>query len=101
MLAVAKERFVNQAATVSKKAYLISLRHKLAQYYRRELNDKSSPDRRWLNGFMAAGFHGRLITLKQLKLESLSSFREINGRRMSETEELNLERRLTKLCEQL
>ena len=91
---------MNQGATASKKAYLISLRHKLAQYYRRELNDKSSPDRRWLNGFMAAGFHGRLITLKQLKLESLSSFREINGRRMSETEEINLERKLTKLCEQ-
>lgn len=90
----------NQNSARPRKAYMVSLRHKLAQYYRREQAEQSSPDRRWLNGFMAAGFHSGLITLKELKLENLSSYREAHGRRMSEAEELYLERRLTKLCEQ-
>ena len=90
----------NQNSGRPKKAYMVSLRHKLAHYYRREQAEQSSPDRRWLNGFMAAGFHSGLITLKELKLENLSSYREAHGSRTSEAEELYLERRLTKLCEQ-
>jgi hypothetical protein len=90
----------NQNPARPRKAYMVSLRHKITQYYRREQAEQSSPDRRWLNGFMAAGFHSGLITLKELKLESLSSYRDAHGRRMTEAEELYLERRLTKLCEQ-
>ena len=90
----------DQNSSRPKKAYTVSLRHKLGQYYRREKAEQSSSDRRWLNGFMAAGFHSSLITLKELKLENLSAYREAHGRRMSEAEELYLERRLTKLCEQ-
>ena len=90
----------NQNSGRPKKAYMVSLRHKLAHYYRREQAEQSSPDRRWLNGFMAAGFHSGLITLKELKLENLSSYREAHGRRMTEAEELYLERRLARLCEQ-
>ena len=90
----------NQNSGRPKKAYMVSLRHKLAHYYRRECAEGASPDRRWLNGFMAAGFHSGLITLKELKLENLSAYREAHGRRMSEAEEFYLDRRLTKLCEQ-
>jgi|TARA_A100001015_G_scaffold222313_2_gene250359 hypothetical protein len=32
-------------------------------------------DRRWLNGFMAAGFHGGLISLTELKLEYMKAHR--------------------------
>ena len=90
----------SQNSSKPKKAYTVSLRHKLGQYYRREQAEQSSPDRRWLNGFMAAGFHSGLITLKELKLENLSSYRNAHGRRMTEAEELYLERRLARLCEQ-
>jgi hypothetical protein len=94
------ESVPNQNSGRPKKACMVSLRHKLTNYYRRECAEEASPDRRWLNGFMAAGFHSGLITLKELKLENLSSYRESHGRRMTEAEELYLERRLTKLCEQ-
>ena len=76
------------------------LRHKLAHYCGREQAEQSSPDRRWLNGFMAAGFRSGLITLKELKLENLSANREAHGGRISEAGEFYLERRLTKLYEQ-
>ena len=75
-------------------------KRKKAEARRREQAEQSSPDRRWLNGFVAAGFHSGLITLKELKLENLSAYREAHGRRVTEAEELYLERRLTKLCEQ-
>jgi hypothetical protein len=46
--------------TKSKKVYLVSL-----------------SDRRWLNGFMAAGFHSGLISLSELKLEYMKAHRNL------------------------
>ena len=34
---------------------------------------KAIMDRRWVNGFMAAGYHSGLITLRDPKLECLSA----------------------------
>ena len=56
-------------------------------------------DRRWLNGFMAAGFHSGLISLSELKLEYSKAHRHAYGERMTEAQEQQLERRLSKLCE--
>lgn len=53
----------------------------------------------WLNGFMAAGFRSELISLSELKLECMTAHRNAYGKRMSEAQEQQLERRLSKLCE--
>ena len=53
----------------SKKAYCVSLRHKLKKHLQRQAASVTQVDRRWLNGFMAAGFHSGLIILSELKLE--------------------------------
>lgn len=84
--------------TKSKKAYLVSLKHKLKRYLQQQVKSVYPVDRRWLNGFMAAGFHSGLISLSELKLEYMKSYRNAYGERMTEAQELQLERRLTKLC---
>lgn len=84
----------------AKKAYLVSLRDKLARNYQKECGEKVTVDRRWVNGFMAAGYHSGLITLRELKLECLSAYRAAYGQRMTKAQESQLERRLTKLCDQ-
>ena len=83
----------------SKKAYLVSLKHKLKRHLRLQSTSTTQVDRRWLNGFMAAGFHSGLISLSELKLEYLKAHRNTFGERMTEAQERQLERRLTKLCE--
>ena len=88
------------ALPVAQKAYLVSLRDKLKKQYQREHCADTPVDRRWVNGFMAAGFHSGLITLRDLKIECLSAYRTINEKRMTRAQESQLERRLTKLCEQ-
>jgi len=82
----------------ARKSYLTSLRAKLKSAYRTELESDTAPERRWLNGFMAAGFHSGLLTLRELKLENLSAYRKVSGMRMAEGQEEQLERRLTRLC---
>jgi hypothetical protein len=82
----------------ARKSYLTSLRARLKKSYAAEVESESNPDRRWLNGFMAAGFHSGLVTLTELKLENLSAHRKIHKSRASDTEVMALERRLTKLC---
>ena len=42
---------------------------------------------RWLNGFMAAGFHSGLISLSELKLEYMKAHRNAYGERMTEAQE--------------
>ena len=44
-------------------------------------------DRRWLNGFMAAGFHSGLISLTELKLECMKAHRNAYDKRMTEAQE--------------
>ena len=90
--------FRGQSFNICRKAYLVSLRHKLLKSYRNELEASSVLDRRWVNGFMAAGFHSGLISLKELKLECLSSYRSVFHKRMTKLQEIHLERRLQKLC---
>ena len=82
-----------------RKAYLISLRDKLKKHLQLQSAAANPVDRRWLNGFMAAGFHSGLITLSELKLEYMKAHRNAHGERMTEAQEQQLERRLTKLCE--
>ena len=82
----------------AQKAYRISLRHKLLRDYASQLEAKAPLDKRWVNGFMAAGFHSGLITLKELKLECLSAYRSTYKQRMSNGSEAQLEKRLTRLC---
>ena len=48
---------------------------------------------------MAAGFHSGLISLSELKLEYMKAHRDDYGERMTEAQEQQLERRLTKLCQ--
>ena len=83
----------------SKKAYLVSLKDKLKKHLKLESASVTQVDRRWLNGFMAAGFHGGLISLSELKLEYMKAHRNAYGERMTEAQEEQLERRLTKLCQ--
>ena len=85
--------------TKSKKAYLVSLKHKLKKHLQLQSDSANQVDRRWLNGFMAAGFHSGLISLSELKLEYLKAYRNAFGERMTEAQERQLERRLEKLCE--
>lgn len=84
----------------ARKAYRVSLRDKLAKNYQREHESKTAVDRRWLHGFMAAGYHSGLITLRDLKIECLSAYRSEFRKRMTKSQERQLERRLTKLCDQ-
>lgn len=85
--------------TKSKKAYLVSLKDKLKKHLQLQAISANQVDRRWLNGFMAAGFHSSLISLSELKLEYLTAYRNTYGERMTEAQERQLERRLTKLCQ--
>ncbi len=87
------------SASRIRKAYLISLRDKLKKHLQLQSATANPVDRRWLNGFMAAGFHSGLITLSELKLEYMKAHRNAYGERMTEAQEQQLERRLTKLCE--
>ena len=82
-----------------KKAYLVSLKHKLKKHLQLQSASITQVDRRWLNGFMAAGFHSGLISLSELKLEYLKAYRNSFGARMTEAQERQLERRHEKLCE--
>ena len=61
--------------TKSKKAYLVSLKHKLKKHLQLQSASVTQADRRWLNGFMAAGFHSGLISLTELKLEYIKAYR--------------------------
>ena len=70
--------------TKSKKAYLVSLKHKLKKHLQQQSESLYPVDRRWLNGCMAAGFHSGLISLYELKLESTKSHRNAYGERMTE-----------------
>ena len=85
--------------TKNKKAYLVSLKHKLKRHLQLQSASANQVDRRWLNGFMAAGFHSGLISLSELKLEYMKAHRNTYGERMSEAQKQQLERRLTKLCQ--
>ena len=80
-----------------RKAYLISLRDKLRKHLQLQSATANPLDRRWLNGFMAAGFHSGLISLSELKLEYMKAHRNAYSERMTEAQEQQLERRLTKL----
>lgn len=82
----------------ARKSYLTSLRAKLRAAYKAEQATENTPDRRWLNGFMAAGFHSGLVGLRELKLENLSAYRKVMGERMTEAQERQLERRMERLC---
>ena len=82
----------------AKKSYLVSLKHKLKKHLEQQTKSVYPVDRRWLNGFMAAGFHSGIISLAELKLEYMKSHRNAYGERMTEAQEQQLERRLTKLC---
>jgi len=78
----------------ARKSYLTSLRAKLKKAYAAEAESESTPDKRWLTGFMAAGFHSGLVTLKELKLESMSAYRKVFGAKMEASAERRLEQRL-------
>ena len=73
--------------TKSKKAYLVSLKHKLKKHLPLQSATITQVDRRWLNGFMAAGFHSGLISLSELKLEYMKAHRSTYGERMTEAQE--------------
>lgn len=82
----------------SRKAYRVSLRHKLSKNYAQQVSGTSYVNRRWVNGFMAAGYHSGLITLQELRIECLSAYRSVFKKRMTEAQERQLELRLCKLC---
>ena len=63
--------------TKSKKAYLVSLKHKLKRHLQLQSVSTNQVDRRWLNGFMAAGFHSGLISLSELKLEYMKAHHQL------------------------
>ena len=48
---------------------------------------------------MATGFHSGLISLSELKLEYMKAHRNAYGERMTEAQEQQLEKRLTKFSE--
>jgi hypothetical protein len=83
----------------NKKAYRVSLKHKLKKHLQQQIKSVYPVDRRWLNGFMAAGFHSGLISLSELKLDYMKAHRNTYGERTTEAQEAQLERRLTKLCQ--
>ena len=76
--------------TKSKKAYLVSLKDKLKKHLQQQTKSVYPVDRRWLNGFMAAGFHSGLISLSELKLEYMKAHRNAYGERLSEAQEQRL-----------
>ena len=90
----------NKSWDSAKKAYLTSLRAKLKKAYAAEVANGSNQDRRWLNGFMAAGFHAGLVSLSELKVELMTAYRKIFGAPMPQSQQVRLERRLTGLCKQ-
>tara|TARA_X000000950_G_scaffold216444_1_gene260478 strand:+ start:274 stop:483 length:210 start_codon:yes stop_codon:yes gene_type:complete len=59
----------------SKKAYLVSLKHKLKGHLQLQSASSNQIDRWWLNGFMAAGFHSGVVSLSELKLEDIKTRR--------------------------
>jgi hypothetical protein len=69
------QRAMNPTTKIAdaRKSYRISLRHKLSKSYDHEFLKQAPIDRRWINGFMAAGYHSGLITLTELKIECLSA----------------------------
>lgn len=73
----------NEAQTKTKKAYLVSLKHKLTKHLQLQSASANQVDRRWLNGFMAAGFHSGVISLSELKLEYMKAHRNAYGERMT------------------
>jgi hypothetical protein len=81
--------------TKSKKAYVVSLKHKLKKHLQQQTKSVYPVDHRRLNGFMAAGFYSGLISLSELKLEYLKAHRNAYGERMTEAQEQQLERRLS------
>lgn len=83
----------------ARKSYLTSLRARLKKAYAAEAESESTPDKRWLNGFMAAGFHSGLVTLKELKLENMSAYRKIVGGSMNPSDETRLEARIERLTD--
>lgn len=99
LMVVADINMPTDSQTQSKKAYIVSLRHKLKKHLQLQSASVTQVDRRWLNGFMAAGFHSGLISLSELKLEHMKAHRNAYGERMTEAQEQQLERRLTKLCQ--
>ena len=88
------------SASRIRKAYLISLRDKLKKHLQLQSASANQVDRRWLNGFMAAGFHSGLISLSELKLEYMKAHRNAYSERVTEAQEQQLERRLTTLCQE-
>jgi len=83
---------------IAKKSYLVSLKHKLKRHLQLQSVSVTQVDRRWLHGFMAAGFHSGLIGLSELKLEYMKAHRNAYGERMTQAQEQQLERRLARLC---
>ena len=79
--------------TKSKKAYLVSLKHKLKKPLQQQTKSLYPVDRRWLNGFMAAGFHSGLISLSELKLQYMKAHRNAYDKRMTEAQEQQLDSR--------
>ena len=73
--------------TKANKAFLVSLKHKLKKHLQQQMKSVYPVDRRWLNGFMAAGFHSGLISLSELKLEYMKAHLNTYGERMSEAQE--------------
>ena len=92
---ISKKKYEN-----AQKAYLVSLRHKLLKSYEKQSDEAAYSDLRWINGFMAAGYHSGLISLRVLKLECLSAYRQIHAQRMNKSQETQLERRLARLCQE-
>ena len=80
--------------TKSKKSYLVSLKHKLKKHLQLQSASVTQVDRRWLNGFMAAGFHSGLISLSELKLEYMKAHRIAYGERMTEAQEQQRDRKI-------
>ena len=82
----------------SKKAYLVSLEHTLKKHLQLQSASANQVDRRWLNGFMAAGFHSGLISLSEQKLDYMQAHRHAYGERMTEAQEQLLEGTFNQLC---
>ena len=75
------------SAPKHKKAYLVSLKDKLKKHLQQQTKSVYPVDRRWLNGFMAAGFHSGLISLTELKLEYMKAHRNAYGECMAVAQE--------------
>ena len=53
----------------------VNLKDRLKKHLQLQSASANQVDRRWLNEFMAAGFHSGLISLSDLKLEYLKAHR--------------------------